>query len=190
MPPLTQSVRRPSSRCSAFGATRARAEERLATLRAESRPDDEFFAAFEEQLDRNVELEDQLAEALTVIEELREALTLSESGADEATYDEAPEVDSVEDAVRLAASETGAVIYLPSAYDSARESEYPNPQQVLQDLRALNRVAGRWAQGALPLAGFAAGFAEESVRFVPDIGQIVATKYAATTRSSSQARRC
>lgn len=156
---------------------RARTEARLEAMRAESRSDEEFFAAFEEQLDRNTVLEEQLTEALTVADELREALAIAESGAEEVTHDEAPEADCVEDAVRIAASETSAVVYLPSAYESARESEYPNPQQVLQDLRALNRVADRWAQNSLPAGGFGAGFAEESVRFVPDIGQIAATKY-------------
>jgi len=68
---------------------------------------------------------------------------------DSARDDELPEVESVEEAVKLAATEATSVVFLPSALEAARASQYPDPQQVLLDLRALNRVAAGWAAGTL-----------------------------------------
>ena len=63
-----------------------------------------------------------------------------------------------------------------SAYASARESKYPDPRQVLRDLRAVGRVAAKWVAGELP-GGFKGGFATEPVTYREGISQTAATRY-------------
>jgi hypothetical protein len=155
---------------------RQQAERQMAELRSSRAADEEFFSAFEEQLDRNSVLQEDLEEAHSQIEDLRAALAAAEAGVEDDLDEDPPEVESVRDAVALAAAEAVAVVYLPQAYESGAESEYSNPQQVLRDLRALNRVAARWASGELP-HGFEGGFRDEAVLYRPGIGQTASTKY-------------
>jgi hypothetical protein len=155
---------------------RQRVEERMADLSRRATAGDDIVEDFLEQLDENQRLEDQLNEVLIENEELREALTAAETAVDETTDDDALEVETVEDAVRLAATETENVVYLQSAFESARESQYASPSQALRDLRAINRVAARWRAGDLP-GGFEAAFAEEPVRYQPGVSQTARTTY-------------
>jgi len=151
--------------------------------------DDSFLNEFESQLQENERLADLLEEQDVLVQELQEALETARVGAEEAGDEEIPEVESVEEAVRLAAAEATNVIFLQSAFDSARESEYPNPQQVLNDLRAVSRVAARWAEDRLG-GDFRHGFAEEDVRFQPGIGNIAKGKYRSDYEIDYGGQRC
>jgi hypothetical protein len=151
--------------------------------------DDSFLQEFEAQLQENERLVDLLEEQDVLVQELQEALEAARVGAEEAGDADIPEVESVEEAVRLAAEEATNVIYLQAAFDSARESEYPNPQQALNDLRAVNRVAARWAEDRLG-GDFRHGFAEEDVRFQPGIGNLARGKYRSDYEIEFGGRRC
>lgn len=154
----------------------AAVEQRMSELKTTTRDIDEVLAEWQQQLDDNVRLQELLNEAEIENEELRATLRKATIGADEQRPDDLPEVDTVEDAVRLAAAEATNVVYLPRAYEEARASNYPDPQQVLLDLRALHRVAEKWKDGNLG-GDFRTAFAAEPVRFQPGIGQIAETKY-------------
>lgn len=151
-------------------------EERIAELRSRAADSQEWEALLQSQMENNTVLLDKVDELEASLEDLREALERAQVGAEPASDDELEEVDSVLDAVKKAQVEATRVVYLQSALDAARESQYPNPQQVLKDLRALDRVASLWAKGELP-GGFDAAFSEEPVLFKRGIGQIAATKY-------------
>ena len=151
--------------------------------------DDSFLQEFEAQLQENERLADLLEEQDLLVQELQEALETARAGAEEAGDEDIPEVESVEEAVRRAAAEATNVIYLQSAFDSAHESEYPNPQQALNDLRAVNRVAARWAEGRLG-GDFRHGFAEEDVRFQPGIGNLAKGKYRSDYEIEYGGHRC
>lgn len=156
-----------------------RTKARVAELRHRQADYDELLEELERQLDSNVMLREELDEALAHVEELQTDLAAAATGLDDVNDDQLPEVDSVRHAVETAASEaTGGIVYLPSAYDSADRSEYPNPQQVLADLRCLNRVAARWLADDLP-GGFDAAFDDEPVMYRPGIGNTAMTKYKA-----------
>jgi len=156
---------------------RERTEQRVAQLTHEVAEAGEWAELLNEQMNANELLQDTVAELQAENEDLFEALRRVEIGSDE-DDDDLNEVDTVEEAVRKAADEATRVVYLNGAYDSARESRYPDPNQVLKDLRALERVAQRWVAGDLT-SGFVGGFAEEPVTFKPGIGQIAQTKFRA-----------
>lgn len=151
-------------------------EARLSDLKARAKDTDEILAEWQQQLDDNVRLQELLNESEIENEELREALRKATIGADEQRPDDLPEVETVEEAVRIASTEATNVVYLQRAFDEARVSSYPDPQQVLLDLRALHRVAEKWKNGTMG-GDFRAGFAQEPVRFQTGIGQTAETKY-------------
>lgn len=161
---------------------RAATEERLNRVRQEAAADGgpevdgDFLAEFELQLQANDELQDLIDELQTVVEEQQHSLRQLEEGDRSDRDDEPPEVDSVLEAVELAASEASNVVYLHGAFDSAKESEFQNPQVVLDLLRIVHSVADRWAKGDLA-GGFKAAFEVEPVVFKPGIGQVARTKY-------------
>lgn len=158
--------------------SRAETEQRVAELRSRAAETNEWQELLEQQLDENVTLREHLDELQADLEELRLALAeaKAQSSDDDDDDDDVPDVPSVEEAVRLASQELAHVVFLPSAFAAARESRYPDPRQVLRDLRALGRVAARWAGGDLP-GGFKGGFAEEAVTYREGISQTAATKY-------------
>ncbi len=63
------------------------------------------------------------------------------------------EPKDVADAVRIAEAECQHLVFLPEARESAERSGFDRPQQVLDDLRALNRAAQDWRAGDLPPQG-------------------------------------
>lgn len=156
---------------------RTETEQRMAELRGRASEATEWQELLEQQLDENSQLREQLAELQGDVDDLRLALdeAKAQTSADE-DDDDLPDVATVEDAVRLASEEVTNVVFLPSAYASARDSKYPEPAQVLSDLRALGRVAAKWAAGDLP-GGFKGGFDDEPVGFRDGISQTAATKY-------------
>lgn len=66
---------------------------------------------------------------------------------DHAPLDEAalPTVRTVLEAVELAAAHAEHLIYTDRAFDTARTAPYSEPQKLLRDLVALDRVAAAWA---------------------------------------------
>lgn len=78
--------------------------------------------------------------------------------------DEFPVVPtSVRQAVEIAATECPHLDFLPEAFTSAGESEYPRPRRVLDDLTALDKVAAAWARNGLPAGGFEPALVEAGV---------------------------
>ncbi len=69
---------------------------------------------------------------------------------------------SVLDAVRIAEATCRNLVILPEALESARASQYDDPQQVLDDLRALEDLANSWQGGRLT-QGFKAAMAEHGI---------------------------
>jgi hypothetical protein len=59
-------------------------------------------------------------------------------------------------------------VYLDSALDSARDSDYRQPDRILEALRFLDDVARRYAEGNLP-GGFARAFQEAGLNYAADI---------------------
>jgi len=157
---------------------RTETEQRMAELRGRASEAVEWQELLEQQLDENAELREQLDELQGEVDDLRLAIVeaQAQTSADEADDDDVPDVATVEDAVKLMSEEATNVVFLPSAYASARESKYPEPTQVLRDLGALGRVAAKWAAGELP-GGFKGGFAAEPVTYRERISQTAATKY-------------
>lgn len=158
-------------------SAQANVASRIASWRDRTVDQEELLSELERQLRLTEEVSEKLDETSAECEQLRQRLAEIELGfeADEEA-DELENVASVEEAVRLAAGEAENVIFLPSAFTSAKVSTYPNPQRVLRDLRAILRVAKLWRVESLP-DGFEGAFAGESVSYRPDISRTAKTKY-------------
>jgi hypothetical protein len=157
----------------------ARAEERLAERRAaaaesaaERRQEvsEEWLAAHEaalaeleairghrdELLRRVEELEEAVARDRQAIAELSAALGDRQAGeaagedaagGDGETPDEEPR--SVLEAVRIAAASCRHLVFTESAFESAADSPYRRPQEILDALRKLDQLAERYAAGQM-----------------------------------------
>ncbi|MFZ2504087.1 MAG: hypothetical protein WAW88_15620, partial [Nocardioides sp.] len=146
-------------------------------------PDDDqaeyYFAQWEEtndELERvasernelqeeNEGLQRQLDVALENIKTMAIATASSDHGdaEDEEEHLPDPAPDTVLDAVKQAAALCTQLEILPEAYTSARGSEYPAPQRVLEDLLALDKVARDWSRNALPSGGFEEAFIQANI---------------------------
>jgi hypothetical protein len=167
---------------------RQRANE-LATLRARlseaSGIPDDWFEDFESTLDRAAEAEDHIEELQAELQRTRETLEASQANVIElsrllgrGTPDdmallepEAPTAEeprTVLEAVELASAAADHVVYLDSAFDGARDSDYRQPDRILDGLRALSLVARRYAEDDLP-AGFGPAFQELGYQYASDI---------------------
>ncbi len=154
---------------------------------------DELWAELETALDeldetnlRNTELEEEnqvFSERLQTALQNLDAITLATSTThaaandlDEGDADEPP--SSVSDAVARAAAVTSRLVFLSEAVDSAAESQYPRPQQVFDDLLALEHVAQRWGADDLP-GGFKKAFsATVGSAYRSDVSSTALHKYA------------
>lgn len=149
--------------------------EQIRTSRTSSDVD-EWIAELENQIEENEVLRARLTEMTAETEDLRDALRQAEEGRDVFDDDDRQEVSTVEEAVHRAASEAENVVFLPGAYESARESAYPNPQQVLEDLRVIIKVAKKWRDGELR-GGFKSAFKEEPVRYLEGVSKTAETRF-------------
>ena len=173
----------------------ARAES-AATPPTEEAIGEEWFEELEktqDELERTAAERDELQE---VVERLEEANRVAQANiramavatasaerrtvhAEEDELDSADEPDSIAHAVELAASVCPHLEFLPEAHSSAAASEFKRPQQVLDDLRALDRVADAWARGQLGGGGFEGALVEAGVSgFRSGISTTAQTQYA------------
>ena len=150
----------------------ARAEERLAERRAVTAetaaaaepPQDvseEWLATHEaalaeleavrehrEELQRRVDdLEQAAARDRQAISELSAALGDRPAAEPEAAAEEEPK--SALEAVRIAADTTEHLVFTESAFESAADSPYRRPAEILDALRKLDQLAGRFAAGQM-----------------------------------------
>lgn len=84
---------------------------------------------------------------------------------------------TVRQAVDQAASRCDHLTFLQSAFESADESQYGDPPQVLADLLVLDEVAKMWVEGSMN-TDFRTVFKDRHTGFRGDISQTAATKYA------------
>ncbi len=132
------------------------------------------------------ELVERLEEANRVAQDNIRAMAVATASAerqtahaDEDELDSVQEPESIRHAVELAASVCPHLEFLPEAYSSAADSEFRRPQQVIDDLRALDRVAGAWARGELGGGGFEGALVEAGVSaFRSGISDTARTQYA------------
>lgn len=103
------------------------------------------------------------AQLITHQDNLRAIAAAAPSVDPEASEPLAEEPTNVSDAVRIAASECQHLVFLPEARESAERSGFDRPQQVLDDLRALDRAAQDWRAGSLPPQGVEAVLISEGV---------------------------
>ena len=122
----------------------------------------EFTTEFDELARRERDTRDELELAGIEIDELRGQLDNTAAQLRQmwrtgpAPAAEAPEVvdervpASALEAVEIATETCPHLVFLPEAFDSARESQYPSPAQVLTDLRAIERVGELWESDEVP----------------------------------------
>lgn len=157
---------------------------------------EEWFEELEktqDELERTAAERDELQEVVERLEEANRvaqdnirAMAVATASAerqtvhvDEDELDSVQEPESIMHAVELAASVCPQLEFLPEAYSSAAASEFKRPQQVLDDLRALDRVADAWARGELGGGGFEGALVEAGVSgFRSGISTTARTQYA------------
>lgn len=122
----------------------------------EWRQEYERAVAAEEDLGRQlVDSQFRLLELEEELEAVRQAFAqVAQAGAaDETTSDADADTEvmprTVTEAVTRAQATCQYLVILPDAVRSAAASQYKKPPQVLEDLIALNELAGRWQRGEL-----------------------------------------
>ncbi len=152
--------------------------------------DERWFADYEETLEdaetvanerdalqfKVEELQDELTAVRQAFADVQRASGGSASNSAVSATDEGP-CSSITEAVERAETQCPNLVFLPEAYRSAEESQYPDPDRVLQDLVTLNTIVAEWQTG-----GLAGGFKETMARhgisgYRDGISQVAATKY-------------
>jgi hypothetical protein len=135
----------------------------------------------ERVLELETELEDERKRAGDLEELNRQAWALvgqqqnsSQNGSEVPTSYTEP--TSVREAVDSAAETAKHVIFTQSALESADESQFSKPLQVLEDLLLLDKVAGEWASGVMR-GDFRQAFEGRHGQFRGGISQTAATEY-------------
>jgi hypothetical protein len=88
------------------------------------------------------------------------------------------EPQSVREAVEIAATRCPNLVFTQSAYESADESQFSSPKDVLADLLLLQDVALEWASGTMS-GDFRNAFNGRHSNFRSGISQTAATQYGA-----------
>lgn len=153
-----------------------------------------FSRDFEAEAARRAELEERVAELELNLEEERELRIRQESahreawqslagGASDSTVSVAAvepprerEPETVREAVEIAASRCPDLVFTQSAYESADESQFGSPKDVLGDLLLLQDVAQQWASGTMG-GDFRNAFDGRHSNFRSGISQTAATQY-------------
>lgn len=117
------------------------------TISTVTRQRDEALSEAQELRERVDQLHDDLEAQRRNWATLGYGPSVSDSGTGSTSEGEPEDVDeeatSIYDAVRIAAEMSEHLEFLSEAYTSAAESAFPRPDQVLTQLRALDRVARR-----------------------------------------------
>jgi hypothetical protein len=164
-------------------AQQAAAKEARGGLTAEE------FEAFSKEFDELAEAkriaDDRMIELERELEEEREAnvaqrkawASLAQDHADETVVPVEDRIPTtVREAVEIAASCCPDLFFTQSAYESASESLYNGPEQVLADLRVLQEVAHRWATDSMQ-GDFRAEFDSRPVTYRPGVSQTALSTY-------------
>lgn len=190
-PPALEGILRRESAVKAAEAARVRRDEQKAAaldhqggltadeFSAFSKDFDELSEAKQRADERILELELELEaerEANAAQRQAWASLGIGQSvdGGSEPADDGVP--SSVVQAVELAAACCPDLVFTQSAYESAGESQYENPQQVLADLRVLQEVAHLWA-GNQMAGDFRTEFESRPVTFRPGVSQTAHSMY-------------
>lgn len=91
-----------------------------------------------------------------------------------------PDIESVVAAVEEAQRQSSHVIYLPDAFESARDSPFKQPARALSALLAVEDVAAQWAEqldGGAPLGPRRDAFRERGFEYKDDISPTSAGKW-------------
>jgi hypothetical protein len=153
--------------------------------------DDEWLGELERALDaegeanrvkatlehENADLRDRLGSAEENVAALSVELGRA-LGTPQATLESPDESQprSVEEAVRIAAAQSGHLVFLTEAFSSAADSPYQQPDRVLDALLRLGQIATRYAADDLP-RGFRVAFDEAGLQFAVDISDTAKAKY-------------
>jgi hypothetical protein len=200
-PPLEGELRRETAAKRAEGARRKQTErlQRQQEVKAKSvggltaEEFEVFSKDFEAESSRRAELEEAVAELEIELEEERElrvrqenahreawqALASGSAGVQSAdNADSAPGrvPETVREAVEIAASRCPDLLFTQSAYESAEESQFNSPTDVLSDLLLLQDVASQWAKGGMN-GDFRNAFDGRHSNFRSGISQTAATQY-------------
>lgn len=148
----TEAARRVQERVADLSARRATTVVDDAAWRQEY----ERAAAAEQELGRQLEdaqfrvleLEEELEAVRQAFAQVAQAGAAAEGNADDAD-DESRPPTTVAEAVTRAQATCQYLVFLPDAFSSASASQHKRPEQVLDDLLALDLVAGAWQRGEL-----------------------------------------
>ena len=140
--------RREAAEGAAAGAREDASEEWLAAHEAALAELEAIRAHRDELIRRVAELEDAAKRDRQAIAELSAALGDRPAAEEEAPgEEEAPK--SVLEAVRIAAQSTPNLVFTESAFDSAADSPYRRPEEILETLRTLDALAERYNAGEM-----------------------------------------
>jgi hypothetical protein len=140
--------RREAAEGAAAGAREDASEEWLAAHEAALAELEAIRAHRDETVRRVAELEDAAKKDRQAIAELSAALgDRAPAEEDAGVEEEAPK--SVLEAVRVAAESSPNLVFTESAFDSAADSPYRRPEEILETLRTLDALAERYIAGEM-----------------------------------------
>jgi hypothetical protein len=141
--------RREAAEDAAAGAREDASEEWLAAHEAALAELEAVRAHRDEMVKRVAELEDAARKDRQAIAELSAALGDRAPAAEEgeAAEEEAPK--SVLEAVRVAAATCPNLVFTEAAFDSAADSPYRRPEEILETLRKLDALGERYTAGEM-----------------------------------------
>ncbi len=124
-------------------------DEPLAAGPAASRAEEEMWARLQDEITRREAAEAQAAQLRHRAAQLEAALAAGQDspGIPDGQEDAPPA--TVADAVIQAQARCRHLAFSPDALASAQRSPFRRPEQVLEQLLALDELAGRWAQGGM-----------------------------------------
>ena len=170
--------RREAAEGAAAGAREDASEDWLAAHEA-ALAELEAIRAHRDELTRRVaELEDEARGDRRSIAELSAALgdrSTADAEPDEAQAEEAPK--SVLEAVRLAEQTCPNLVFAESAFESASDSPYRRPEEILDALRKLDALAERYTAGQMGMSlGQAA--VEAGLTWKAGVSELARTRWA------------
>ena len=136
-------------------------DQKYIELRRNAQDADDFLKALifaEEERDRYRTRAQELEDEILILKENLTAISIGSLGIDELPTDDPTkglsEAQTVIEAVELAKTRCNNVVFLESAYASARGSPYQQPQKVLHALLALDDVMKNWIDSLTSTASY------------------------------------